>query len=293
MLAIKNWLLGNALGVAALHARSQLERLRFAVTDLSQLGFMANDYLAAGLLVRLPKPGTTFIDVGAHIGSVTAQVRKLDRSIKVQAVEAMPEKAAKLRRTYPKVTVHACALGEQAGEVSFFINPMASGFSSLSADQPGFERSRLREVRVEMKTLDDIVSAQDVDMIKIDVEGAELGVIRGARRVLRECRPTVMFESGPPEVLGYTKSAMFDELTQQGYLVLLPNRLAHEAPAMTEALFIDSHLYPPRSMNFFAVARERRDELRERARQLLGISVPLSSPPVPAPLPDAAGHAQA
>jgi FkbM family methyltransferase len=271
MLPLKNWLLTNRLGIGVLHARALLERLRFAVADVSHLGFMANDHLATYLLVRLPRPNTTFIDVGAHLGSVTAQVLRRERSIKVHAIEAVGEKAARLRCAFPGITVHACALGEHAGEVSFFVNMLEPGFSSLTPDQPVADRSGLQERRVTMKTLDELVAARDVDTIKIDVEGAELGVIRGARRVLRECRPTIMFESGPPEVLGFTKRAMFDELTRQDYVLLLPDRMAHTAPEMTESIFLDSHHHPPRSMNYFAVARERRDELRQRARQALGI----------------------
>jgi FkbM family methyltransferase len=271
-LALKGWLLHSMFGPAALGASAFAERMRFAFKDVSNLGFAANDHLAARLLVGLPKAGSTFIDVGAHLGSVTAQVRHRDRSVKVHAVEAIPDKALKLKGIGPGVTVHSCALGEQSGQVSFFINAAASGYSSLSSDQPGFSSRDLRELQVEMKTLDDIVSAQDVDVIKIDVEGAELGVIRGATRILRECRPSIMFESGPPEVLGYSKRAMFAELTQLDYLVMVPNRVAHDAPEMNEAVFIDSHLYPARSMNYFAIPRERRVELRDRARHVLGVA---------------------
>ena len=56
-----------------------------------------------------------------------------------------------------------------------------------------------------------------------------------------------------------------------GYLIFVPDRLAHDAPPLTLEAFLDAHFYPFRTQNFFSVHRERRTEIRDKARNILGI----------------------
>ena len=125
-----------------------------------------------------------------------------------------------------------------------------------------------------MRRLDDIVSASaEVEVVKIDVEGAELGVLRGAPRLISRCRPVILFESGPAggEELGFTAAALFDWFAESGYEVLVPNRVAHNGPPLCREGFLESHFYPFRTLNYFAIPTERRIETRDRARKGLGI----------------------
>jgi hypothetical protein len=124
------------------------------------------------------------------------------------------------------------------------------------------------EITVAVKRLDALVS--DPEVVKIDVEGAELGVLRGCEKL--KSRPVYMFESAPHEVLGYTKAELWQWLDDHDYGIFLPNRLAHTAPPMSLEVFIDAHLYPRRATNYFGVPLERVDAVRERARSLLGLS---------------------
>lgn len=269
----KQWLLGRSLGRVLMSARDRIDLLRAALQAPESVGTVANDQLAALLVTQLPQAGKTFIDVGAHIGSIIASVAQRGAGIRIVAVEAIPEKAERLKRKFPQVPVHACAVGDQDGEVSFFINTEQSGYSSLSGPGAGIARGSIQEVRVPIRRLDDLVEHQGVDMIKIDVEGAELGVLRGSLQLLAACRPVVMFESGPADAagLGYTKPGMWQFLAGQGYQLLLPHRLAHDGAPLSLEGFVDSHTYPRRTTNYFAVPTERRGEIRDRARTLLGI----------------------
>ena len=268
----KQWVLGTSLGDVLLSARDRVGLMRMSLGNPESIGTAANDQMASLLVSSLGKPSSTFLDVGAHIGSVSAAVLKHDSSVRVEAVEAMPDKVANLRRKFPGIKVHGCAVGDTEGEVTFFVNTKQSGYSSLGK-RVGASDDDIKQISVSMKTLDSLVDAADVDVIKIDVEGAELGALRGGARILSRCRPTIMFESAPGDAngLGYTKEAMWDFFAAIDYEIVLPNRLAHVGAGLTRSGFLESHVYPRRSTNYFAVASERRDELRDLARKVLGI----------------------
>lgn len=267
---MKQSLLGNAFGRTALHLRDKLDLLKGMQFSLETIGTVANDQLATTLITHICGSHKTFVDVGAHIGSIIAQVRHKDASIKIVAVEAIPEKIRDLRRRFPYVELHGCAVGETTGEISFFIDTQRSGYSSLGKPAAGDEKSKL-EIKVPIEKLDNLIKAADVDAIKIDVEGAELGVLRGAVGILSKCRPIIMFESGPTgeDGLGYTKDELLSFLSSLDFSVIVPNRLAHDDQGLTAAGFLESHLYPRRTTNYFAVPTERRMEFRDRARRIL------------------------
>jgi FkbM family methyltransferase len=267
---IKQIMLGSSIGRLLISGRSKFQLLSAAASSSESIGTLLNDQLAAYLLARLCAPGKTFIDVGSHIGSVIAEVQHHDSSISIIAIEAIPEKAERLHRKFRRVSVYNYAAGDQDGKVSFFINPKQSGYSSLGK---ATSAEGLREITVSMRRLDDLIFADNVDVIKIDVEGAELGVLRGAKKLIQDNRPVIMFESGPDiNELGYTKEQIWEFLTYAGYTIHIPNRVAHNDDGLSMEGFIDSHVYPRRCTNYFAIPSERRIEIRDRAREILGIN---------------------
>jgi len=257
-LAFKQRLIGTGLGRFASSVRNLVQLLR---TPRVALGTVVNDQLATSLMVRLCRPGETFVDVGAHIGSVIADVRYHCPTARIIAIEAIPEKVTQLRRKFPDVTVHSCALAEDEGVTAFYIDLDESGYSSLDGGH-----GNKREIRVVKTRLDTLVPAADI--IKIDVEGAELGVLRGAEKLIAQSRPIIMFESGPGNAMGYTKEQMFDWFTERNYGLFAPNRIANTGGPMSLAGFLDSHEYPRRTTNYFALPMERFDEVRAQAQAL-------------------------
>jgi FkbM family methyltransferase len=253
-----------------MHAlREKLDIVHAALLSPEGVGTLANDQLASLLVASICRPGRVFVDVGAHIGSVVANTRRRSRPSKICAVEAIPARAAGLRHRFPAVEVFECAVGEQAGiEVPFFVDQDRSGYSSLAKPTRG---GPLLEISVPMRTLDGLLQGLDVDVLKIDIEGAELGALRGGIEMLSRHRPTVMFESAPDAGarLGYSTTDLWRFLDGLGYAVVAPNRLAHLGDGISVEAFNDAHLYPRRTTNYFAVARERRTELRDRARLVL------------------------
>lgn len=272
---MKQQILGSFIGEIALSSRERFEILNAAYFHPEFVGTVANNHLATKLVTSMVRPHTTFIDIGAHIGSITGTVIYKNPSIKVVAIEAIPNKVRKLRKKFPSIELHCCAVGEYSGNVSFFVNETRSGFSSLQRPNER-NQDKIVEITVPIKRLDDIVAPDNVDTIKIDVEGAELGVLRGSIETLNRSRPTIMFESGPA-LEGTVEEAMKHDLysffSSNDYVVLVPNRVAHNDHGLTEDGFVESHLYPYRSVNYFAIARERRLEIRNRARRILGIPI--------------------
>jgi FkbM family methyltransferase len=269
---VRRRLVGTGLGRFLVHVRQSWGLWRTLGSNPEQGGHLAQDVIAQELLPRLCRASAVFVDIGAHIGSVIAEVQRCDPSVRIIAVEAVPEKAAHLARAHPGVTVHGVALGEKDGEVRFFVNTQRPGYSSLA--NTGGRGDAVVEITVPMRKLDDLVPPPvTVDVMKVDVEGAELGVLRGAAGLVARSRPVIMFESAvnTGAALGYSVEALFDWLAERDYQVLVPNRVAHDGPTLGREGFLEAHYYPFRTLNYFAVPRERRVETRDRARRILGI----------------------
>jgi len=176
------------------------------------------------------------------------------------AVEAIPAKVRFLRRKFPEVDVLEVALSDHAGAEDFYINLAATGFSGLARHGEGhFERIHVTCVRLD----DAVPKDRRFDLLKIDVEGAELFVLRGATAFLTRDRPTILFECGPsgPPAFGYTAGTLYDLFVACGYSVfLLKDALNRGLPVVREQ-FEAALVYPFKAFNWLAVASERITEV--------------------------------
>lgn len=257
---LKALAVGHGVGRLAQAFRQLWEALS---SDWERRGYHANDHLAEYYVTRLCLPGKVFIDGGAHIGSITGAVLRQCPSAIVVAVEAMPDKAKRLAGKFPAATVISCALAEQPGQVTFYVDLDDSAWSTLALNE-----RRVTEISVEARTLDSFVSYGTVDIIKLDLEGAELGALKGGSCLISRDRPIIMYESGPTDFMGYTKAAMYDWLAMRNYRIFIPSRLGKDAPAMSKEVYFDSHHYPFGTLNYFAVPAERVEEIGARIAAL-------------------------
>lgn len=178
----------------------------------------------------LHRPGT-LVDVGAHDGLITVPLARLPRS-HVLAFEPLPPAFARLKAALrgafgtmpPHVECHAAALGDRAGEVMLAM-PVLDGvaqeqWASTAKDYAAHLSARVAVQRftVPMRRLDDLAIA-DLTGLKIDAEGAEYEILRGARETLLRCRPvlTIEIEERHREGSTWAVPAFLDAL---GYEVL-------------------------------------------------------------------------
>ena len=152
--------------------------------------------LLVALMERVLEPDSDCLDVGAHAGSVLAELVRLAPRGRHVAWEPLPDFAEDLRRRFPAVDVRQAALSDTPGEREFahlLADPGWSGFVARPA--PGGEAVETLTVRVER--LDDALpEGVRPAFVKIDVEGAEEQMLRGAVDTLREHRPVIAFEHG-------------------------------------------------------------------------------------------------
>lgn len=168
------------------------------------------------LLDHAPGPTGTFVDVGAHIGSVSMPFAKARPGWRVIAIEAayplanlILEGAA--ANGLPNIEVLSVAAGEAAGIAEF--PAIELGYTG-NFGAVGFSHRLQKRRKVGVRPLDDI-APDDTRVVKVDVEGFEAAVLRGATRLLRDVRPVWLLEAHRGKTDQTREVA--DLLTAQGY----------------------------------------------------------------------------
>lgn len=168
-------------------------------TGTYELDFM--ERLAAAV-----KPGSVCFDVGGWHG-YCAGVMACRGAAKTVVFEPLPAKAVRIQKLMelnPKLslTLKPAAVGEENGLASFQGMPETSMCKLTSSP---FQQAKApdEQITVEVVTLDSYCEANSidsVDVIKLDVEGAEMLALRGAELLLRRCRPDLFVEAHSREL---------------------------------------------------------------------------------------------
>ncbi|MFN6955894.1 MAG: FkbM family methyltransferase [Acetobacteraceae bacterium] len=175
---------------------------------------------------RLLRPGDTVLDIGAHSGRHTTVFAELaGAGGAVHAFEPLPEAIALFRaRGLPGwVRLHETAIGEAEGMTEFIHvrgTPEESGLRVKAYNRP--DLARPGTIRVRITPLDRAAAAlREIALIKIDVEGGEIGVLRSGRETIARTRPWITVEYGYPgySAYGQQRRALFDEACALGYAI--------------------------------------------------------------------------
>lgn len=179
------------------------------------------------VLRHFVKPGDTVIDVGAHIGYFSlhlgALVTNLGRVYSFEPDQRARDALVKSVRASGMewVEVLPLALAACGGSIDFYL---AKGLGSSSAVKSIQQQDAARTV-VSTASLDELIRTgrvkEDVRVIKIDVEGFEVEVIRGMQTLLRARRPIMIIEVNKEmlEAKGESPSSLFGLLKSFNYSI--------------------------------------------------------------------------
>lgn len=188
---------------------------------------------------------STFIDVGSHKGEVLELALKISKKGKHFAFEPIPYLFHKLNDKYgSKCEVLNYGLSDQKKQSSFqhvTTNPAYSGIKKRTYPK----EEKVETIQIQLDTLDNQLKQHDrVDMIKIDVEGAELEVLRGAKKIIEKFHPIIVFEHGlgasdhyntsPEDILTFFDDHQYQLFTLKGFIA--------DEPALFRKEFIDFYL---------------------------------------------------
>ncbi|MES2628696.1 MAG: FkbM family methyltransferase [Bacteroidota bacterium] len=216
--------------------RSVLTFLRLDITKNLQY-----DRLTLRILRDVLKPGSNCIDIGCHKGEILQVMVDLAPNGRHYAFEPIPAMYNDLvTRFAGKATIFPYALSNEPGQVKFKHVTNAPAYSGIRQREYAVASPEIEEIDVEVKTLDELIPATErIDLVKIDVEGAEFGVLKGAVETLRRNRPVVVFECGlgASNYYGTQPGELFDFMTGEVQLKIstLKNFTSKKLPMSREA----------------------------------------------------------
>lgn len=172
---------------------------------------------------QMLRPGDCFVDVGANVGFHTlCAARLVTPQGRVVALEPSPVTWRRLESHLEAngldwVERRQVALGDAKGEAVLHVDPLHLGTASLRNGMQGAETAR-----VPVECLDDVVDQPEGGcgvLVKVDVEGFELRVLRGARRWRQRPRTLFVVEVTPDwiEAAGGQASELFELFQVDGY----------------------------------------------------------------------------
>lgn len=242
------WLAGTRVGVTlgndmslSLYVSGSFEPNEFAFID------------------RVLRPGMTFVDIGANEGLYTLfAARRVGPSSRVIAVEPSSRERAILHANFSRnrinnVTVVPHALADRPGTAELMIAPRLHGGHNTLGQLIYESDAEVARESVTVETFDGLVERlglTQVDVVKIDVEGAEFKLLAGGRSLLSRQRPILLIEANDEALKrqGASSKALVDFLLSLDYQIQIFNE-----SGMTEPWVRGE----PLSENIVAFAKEK------------------------------------
>jgi FkbM family methyltransferase len=169
------------------------------------------------------RPGMTFVDIGANLGMFTLLAAAcVGPGGRVIALEPSKRERERLEANvklngFANVRVIAAATSDVPGNARLHVaREPNSGHNTLGAFIYDVREELAEEV--ELIRLDD-AGIDHVDVMKLDVEGAEVKALRGAARLIDRCRPTVLVEVNDRSLgnQGHRSAEVWEFFLSRGY----------------------------------------------------------------------------
>ncbi|MGE0600065.1 MAG: FkbM family methyltransferase [Dehalococcoidia bacterium] len=198
-------------------------RSEFASADY---GHEENELPVQEAIASLLKPGDVFYDVGANVGFFSLlAARQVGQAGRVFAFEPLPEIGASLVKNaglngFDTIQLLPYAVADRDGRANLQTTSHPGGATLEGFGTPG---DRTGTVSVGVRTLDGLLGSGIIskpNVIKIDVEGAEAAVLRGAARIISE-HPVLVYEldAATAEELDAKRAEVEEELRRAGYSI--------------------------------------------------------------------------
>lgn len=205
------------------------------ILKLSPIALSKNhgyDIQTKKIFKNILKADSNTIDVGCHKGEILDLILRFSSNGTHFGFEPIPDMYKKLVEKYQSQTnciIHQIAASNQKGDTSFnyvISNPSYSGLKKRSYDKPSEQDTK---ITVQTNLLDNIIPLDlKIDLMKIDVEGGELLVLEGAKKLIQTSKPVIVFEhglgasdyyeTGPDDVFNFFSGLKYELLTLKDFL---------------------------------------------------------------------------
>ncbi len=211
------------------------------------------DRLTNAIMKKVLKVDSNCVDVGCHKGEILAVMLKESPNGKHFGFEPIPYLYENLKKHFAnRATILPYALAEKNGTSSFQLVKNAPAYSGIKMRKYDVESPDIQEISVEIKRLDDVIpDSVKIDLIKIDVEGAELGVLKGAGNLIKRDKPYIIFEFGlgASDFYGTEPADIYNLLTGAGLKISTLKSFIKNGSSLTLKIF--EQMYKNNSEYYF------------------------------------------
>jgi len=215
------------------------------------------DLYTKQIIKQVCTPTSSCVDVGCHKGEILDIIRTFAPQGVHFAFEPIPHLYDGLVSKYKSndtIKIFRQALSDRQGQAEFnhvITNPAYSGIKKRTYDN-ACEKDE--KIRVELNTLDNCIPLnQNIDLIKIDIEGGEYDMLKGAKKILQRCQPTLIFEHGlgASDAYGTEPKDLYGYLSSLGYNTYLLDDYLKNNEGLSQEQFIEQYY---QQINYYFVA---------------------------------------
>ncbi|MEJ2595389.1 MAG: FkbM family methyltransferase [bacterium] len=220
------------------------------------------DRLTLKILDKLLQRDTNCIDIGCHKGEILEEILKRSPEGRHFAFEPIPTLYNALKMLFDgrNVTFSDVALSDRKGVATFNYVLDAPAYSGLKKRDYAVKEPEIEVLDVKLDTLDHVIPGDyRVDFIKLDVEGGEFDVLKGARQTMEKHKPFIIFEFGlgASDHYDVVPEKFFEFMDQAGYGIFLLQDFLRKGSRLSLAQFLKIYLSNS-EYYFIAAALERK-----------------------------------
>ena len=217
------------------------ETLMFLHLDITKN--LKYDRLTNVILKQTLRPDSNCVDVGCHKGEILDLMLKYAPNGRHAGFEPIPYLYENLKTKFSGIAdIYPYALSDTECKTTFNLVKNAPAYSGLKQRHYDVKDPDIEVIDVEVKMMDNLLKDKKIDFIKIDVEGGEFGVLKGAKELLIANKPTILFECGmgASDYYGTKPAEIYDYLTNEvGLRVFTLDSFIEKGQPLNVKQFVD------------------------------------------------------